>query len=1047
VDDIGRDPLAVQRRRYRLMAVQRRYFDRTPGSVTSETEVTRIINNYTSAVPEVQALTEDVLKLRADVDAVAAGVETDVNGRLQTITGATGAIVVDVSQGTEVIISTAGSFTLSFTGWPVTATTVTVLVRTTTTGHNLTAISSPHVYATATDVTDVTWTGGQQVRLTATHSPIDYRTFVEVHEQVAAPTTEPTPDPSPDVFTVQYWTGTDYTVAGTALNGATVGSAVGEVSSSPTFEQSVVKVEASTTRTVTFTLATAPAADDVILLFINSGTVNGNFTTPSGWTNVLGGNTKVDSDDHSASCFWHVVTSTEAAASTTTWTLTNFFNATTQQHTALAVVYSAVDTTTPIDEVGSYNNATPATGASVPALTPTSTGGRVVAFVANDAGTAANTTPTGWTSRAVSSSSARTQAFEWDTNTTAAVATNAPSVVGASDEKAVIVVALTPGTAPSATGSSTITVGISQPYKAGLSKVRLWSDYPTVDLTDLDTWESDLATAQANEHFVAEISAAPFVDVDVSLLTDPTGNGDAAWLVDDDHAFTFQWLYADTNVDHATATFTVNNGVITAPTPPATPTGLAASTAGGDGQVALTWNAVSGCTYQTRYGTANPPAAATPTNSTTTSRTITGLTPATALYFQVRAVHPTDGPSAWSSTVSATPTGTNAGNPAKTTRFGTVTTGSLYKYSASFGTRQRTEDYWMPWAGQRSNFQRGFPERWATDVVNACKAAVDKYNQVGGPVHPDARARGPRVNMGTGDISFVGHNAKRLNSNGVVTNNHINSCLGLARGLRGDYDTQWNNMLDAVIDLSYGGFSDFDSRLILGISHETDIMAYGNFSGYDRDLIGNTALVNASNAEWGAEIAGILRTIGTTGRRATLFRKSFEKFAAMVRAKSDNIQIALTLTSGADGTGTDESLNVFDTDALPTRADSVDILLLDAYCRDSFRNVTTGLQAAMPIFEDYADQLGAYIGFGEYNGQYKDAADSVFPGAPTDAQAVAWFTYVWNYIRDNQVPWHVFWSPKPEKPGSTWQPSPTMYPLTTAYWKQKFPKPPNGVYT
>jgi hypothetical protein len=1016
----------------------RRYFDRSPGREGDEGETTRIINNYYSDAAEFQGLESAIAELEADVESIVNDTSRDHIGRLQTISGATGAVVVDVMQGTEVIVSTAGSFTIGFTGWPAEATTVTVLVRTTTTGHNLTAIDSPHTYVTATEVTDITWTGGQQVRMTATHSPVDPRTFIEVLEQVDSPGDDI--DPDPEVFTVQYWTGTDYTVAGTALNGATVGSAVGEVSSSPTFEQSAVKVEASTTRTVMFTLATAPAEGDVIVLFVNSGTVNGNFTTPSEWTNVLGGNTKVDSDEHSASCFWHVVTSTEAVANTTTWTLTNFFNATTQQHTAVALVYSAVDTTTPIDEVGTYSNATPATGASVPALTPTSTGGRVVAFVANDAGTAANTTPTGWTSRAVSSSGVRTQAFEWNTNTTAAVATNAPSVVGANDEKAVIAVALTPGTAPSAAGSSTITVGINRPYKATLSKVRLWSDYPTVDLSDLDTWESNLATTQANEHFVTEVSAAPFVVVDVSLLTDPTGNGDASWLADDDHAFTFQWLYADTNVDHATATFTVDNGRPTQPDPPATPTGLAASVAGGDGQVAISWNAVTGCTYQWRYGLSNPPTTATPTASTTTSRTITGLTPGTTLYFQVRAVHPTNGPSAWSSVVSATPTGTNGGDPTKTTRFGTVTTGSLYKYNASFGRRVREDTYWMHWGGHRENFQRGAPATWANAVVNACKQAVDKFNGGQGPLHPDAVTRGPRVNMGTADISFVGHNAKN------VSNNNINSCLGLARGLRGDFDTEWDDMLDAVVDLTYGGYSDFPARLILGIGHETDIMAYGNYSGYDPTLIGNTALTGATNAEWGAEIAGILRTIGTTGRRATLFRKGFEKFAAMTRAADDRIQIAYTLTNGADGTGTPDALNVFDTDALPTRADSVDIILLDAYCRGAYKNVSR-IQAAMPSFEDFADQLGAYIGFGEYNAQYKDSATSTFADAPTDAQARDWFEYVFDYIEDNQIPWHVFWSPKPEKPGSTWQPSPTLYPLTTAYWAQRFPKPPNGVYT
>jgi hypothetical protein len=211
-----------------------------------------------------------------------------------------------------------------------------------------------------------------------------------------------------------------------------------------TFQQSVFITGAD--RSPTFTLGTAPLENDVIYVFTSSGTTAA-VTDPAEWTNILGANTDIETPAHQAMCHAHRVTNAEATASTVTWTLTNAYN-TNETFSAIVAVYRDVSTSTLFEATETTQEDSATTVATIPALTPTVTNGRVLAFVSNDAGTATNTTPSGWTSRQTSSSSGRMDLYEWNTLTTATVDTSSASATGANDEKIVfafvIPVAATP---------------------------------------------------------------------------------------------------------------------------------------------------------------------------------------------------------------------------------------------------------------------------------------------------------------------------------------------------------------------------------------------------------------------------------------------------------------------------------------------------------------------------------------------------------------------------------------------------------------------------
>jgi hypothetical protein len=84
----------------------------------------------------------------------------------------------------------------------------------------------------------------------------------------------------------------------------------------------------SSTQTVGMTFSGySPQNGDIIYFYINNSVGATAITTPAGWVNVLGGNTiSAAGAACSSIAIYHVVTTSEVAAGTTTYTATNLFN-------------------------------------------------------------------------------------------------------------------------------------------------------------------------------------------------------------------------------------------------------------------------------------------------------------------------------------------------------------------------------------------------------------------------------------------------------------------------------------------------------------------------------------------------------------------------------------------------------------------------------------------------------------------------------------------------------------------------------------------------
>jgi hypothetical protein len=151
---------------------------------------------------------------------------------------------------------------------------------------------------------------------------------------------------------------------------------------------------------VTFSSYT-PATNDVVYFFTVCGVAAQGINAVAGWVNPLGGTTIVASDAHTVFCAYHLVTSGEASAVTTTYTITNWLTAA-RGGTTVAIVLRGVDSTTPVDAVAStFDSANTATPSILPALVGTdlSTNSLVVGAVGRDGVGGTWTTPAGWTFR------------------------------------------------------------------------------------------------------------------------------------------------------------------------------------------------------------------------------------------------------------------------------------------------------------------------------------------------------------------------------------------------------------------------------------------------------------------------------------------------------------------------------------------------------------------------------------------------------------------------------------------------------------------------
>lgn len=155
-----------------------------------------------------------------------------------------------------------------------------------------------------------------------------------------------------------------------------------------------------TSRSPSFTLGTAPAAGDVITVFVSSVNIFA-ITDVAGWPNAVAANTVIASDAHAACMFTHEVTSGEAGAATVTWTLTNLLNAGDSWRITATVSRADSGVLAVTGSAGTgFNSANTATPFVIPSVTPGHNNAQVIGGLVADSATITQTTPAGFTLRA-----------------------------------------------------------------------------------------------------------------------------------------------------------------------------------------------------------------------------------------------------------------------------------------------------------------------------------------------------------------------------------------------------------------------------------------------------------------------------------------------------------------------------------------------------------------------------------------------------------------------------------------------------------------------
>jgi len=145
--------------------------------------------------------------------------------------------------------------------------------------------------------------------------------------------------------------------------------------------------------------------------------------------------------------------------------------------------------------------------------------------------------------------------------------------------------------------------------------------------------------------------------------TDPAKGNRVSFETDGSHVLKVAIIYLDGTTQVESFSFDVDNSV-SAPTPPATPTGLSLSTPV-NFTIYANWDDNSEgdlAGYDYRIGTTNPPTTA-PISVVGSEVTITGLTGGTNYRVQVRAYNTAGQRSGWSSVVSKSATGTGEEEP------------------------------------------------------------------------------------------------------------------------------------------------------------------------------------------------------------------------------------------------------------------------------------------------------------------------------------------------------------------------------------------------
>lgn len=265
---------------------------------------------------------------------------------------------------------------------------------------------------------------------------------------------DPPPDAVDDLAGTAGNTKVDLTWTEPPLNGSTLLDPAYKVrfrtagtGDAPVKVQTAAGTYATATRSPSFTFGSSDVQEGDVILAFPSSTNTATITIPSGWVNVLGGTTDVESDSHELSGGYHVVTAGEVGQ--TAWTLTNWYD-TTEVGNVVAILVRNVDPADVLDIAASaFNSGNTITPHVLAGLTPIVDGGFIVSCVAKDGTGNYTTPPAGWSLDQTSNTGNGKALLTRDALSQSGVAVPATNITpSAGDEYASITVVLNPIATP-----------------------------------------------------------------------------------------------------------------------------------------------------------------------------------------------------------------------------------------------------------------------------------------------------------------------------------------------------------------------------------------------------------------------------------------------------------------------------------------------------------------------------------------------------------------------------------------------------------------------
>jgi len=299
-----------------------------------------------------------------------------------------------------------------------------------------------------------------------------------------------------------------------------------------------------------------------------------------------------------------------------------------------------------------------------------------------------------------------------------------------------------------------------------------------------------------------------------------------------------------------------------------------------------------------------------------------------------------------------------------------------------------------------------------------------------------------------------------LSGNSKGYPNNINTYDSMCQVASGQYDSNYIDAFTNLAALSYGGYSDFVRRGIVGMAHETNGAWYSTYAGIDTTMIGLNTLKNSSDAVWGAEVATLRRQCAIDGNRGPLLKYSYERMVDIARSIDPDWVFLWTWTNAAanpDGIG--GGANDLNYTSLPDRnGNYVNLFGMDLYCRGSGRPPYTGgpvedetswdlssLETILQVALDLSGEFNCPMAFGEVNGMFDEPGTIGSTVTCTDDEGYIWLKHFYTWINSNRLGMWAHWNAQGDKPdNTTYFPDPDMYPRVTELMETWFPKPDGG---